>query len=156
MRALPKTNNYYDLDKYLDVKPVSSYEIKKRRRERKEAHQQAMWLRGGVLLISLIAILSVIYINMQAEINGLNKEIASITNKIEIQESERTRLEMELAAKFDTQFIEDYAQERGMRKAESYQIYYIDLSEGDEVLVSGNSSFTDNFLSFFKRIFKGE
>lgn len=154
MSALPNTNSY-DLDKYLDIKSVSSYEIRKRRRERKEAHQQAMWLRGGVLLISLITVLSVIYINMQAKINGLNKEIASITNKIEIQESERTRLEMELAAKFDTRAIEEYAQEHGMRKVESYQIHYIDLSEGDKVLVSGNKSITDNFFSFFKRIFKG-
>ncbi len=76
---------------------------------------------------------------MDSKINALDKQISSIENKIDIQEGEAVRLNAELSSKIASDKIENYAENvLGMVKAESYQISYIDLSEGDEIVVSGD------------------
>ena len=76
---------------------------------------------------------------MDSKINALDKQITSIENKIDIQEGESVRLNAELSSKISSDKIESYAENvLGMVKAESYQISYIDLSEGDEIVVSGD------------------
>lgn len=76
---------------------------------------------------------------MESRINALDKQIASVESKIDIQEGEAVRLNAELSSKISSDKIESYAENvLGMVKAESYQISYIDLSEGDEIVVSGD------------------
>lgn len=76
---------------------------------------------------------------MDSKINALDKQISSIESKIDIQEGEAVRLNAELSSKISSDKIENYAENvLGMVKAESYQISYIDLSEGDEIVVSGD------------------
>ncbi len=76
---------------------------------------------------------------MDSKINALDKQIASVESKIDIQEGESVRLNAELSSKISSDKIESYAENvLGMVKAESYQISYIDLSEGDEIVVSGD------------------
>lgn len=76
---------------------------------------------------------------MDSKINALDKQIASVESKIDIQEGEAVRLNAELSSKISSDKIESYAENvLGMVKAESYQISYIDLSEGDEIVVSGD------------------
>lgn len=76
---------------------------------------------------------------MESRINALDKQISSVESKIEIQEGEAVRLNAELSSKISSDKIESYAENvLGMVKAESYQISYIDLSEGDEIVVSGD------------------
>ena len=76
---------------------------------------------------------------MDSKINALDRQISSLTNEIEIQEGEAVRLNAELSSKISSDKIENYAENvLGMVKAEGYQISYIDLSEGDEIVVSGD------------------
>ena len=76
---------------------------------------------------------------MESKINALDKQISSVENQIDIQEGEAVRLNAELSSKISSDKIENYAENvLGMVKAESYQISYIDLSEGDEIVVSGD------------------
>ncbi len=76
---------------------------------------------------------------MESRINALDRQIASVERKIEIQEGEAVRLNAELSSKISSDKIESYAENvLGMVKAENYQISYIDLSEGDEIVVSGD------------------
>ena len=78
---------------------------------------------------------------MESKINALDKQIASVESKIDIQEGEAVRLNAELSSKMSSDKIENYAENvLGMVKAESYQISYIDLSEGDEIVVSGDKT----------------
>ncbi len=76
---------------------------------------------------------------MESKINALDKQIAAVESQIDIQEGEAVRLNAELSSKISSDKIENYAENvLGMVKAESYQISYIDLSEGDEIVVSGD------------------
>ncbi len=78
---------------------------------------------------------------MDSKINALDKQIASVEGKIDIQEGEAVRLNAELSSKISSDKIENYAENvLGMVKAESYQISYIDLSDGDEIVVSGDKT----------------
>lgn len=78
---------------------------------------------------------------MESKINALDKQIASVESKIDIQEGEAVRLNAELSSKISSDKIESYAENvLGMVKAENYQISYIDLSEGDEIVVSGDKT----------------
>ena len=78
---------------------------------------------------------------MDSKINALDKQIASVENEIDIQKGEAVRLNAELSSKISSDKIENYAENvLGMVKAESYQISYIDLSEGDEIVVSGDKT----------------
>ncbi len=136
MGALPQ-HKEYDLDRYLDINIPSAKEINEKRKEREKILQRMQLLKLGMALFTLVILLCFIYVGMQVKVNQLNREITYIEEQIEIQKSERTRLEMELSSMFTPTAIEAYAEEHGMIKAESYQISYIDLSEGDKVIVSG-------------------
>ncbi len=97
---------------------------------------------------------------MRAETDALVADIADVKTQMSIAKSENVRLNAELSAKMSSQKIDDYAENvLGMVKAEGYQITYIDLSEGDEVVVSGeksvnaDTSFSARLKEFFAYIF---
>lgn len=78
---------------------------------------------------------------MQTRCDTLMSEIADTQSQIKIAQSENVRLNAELSSMMSSDKVEDYAENvLGMVKAESYQISYIDLSEGDEIVVSGDKS----------------
>lgn len=86
----------------------------------------------------------VVTLMLQARSNELSKQISSIENKISIAQSESVRLNAQLSNRISTDKIETYAEDvLGMVKAESYQISYIDLSEGDKIVVSGDKTTED-------------
>lgn len=89
------------------------------------------------------AMLTVLLV-MQTKCDTLMTEIASVQSDIEIAQGENVRLNAELSSIISTDKIENYAEDvLGMVKAESYQISYIDLSHGDEVVVSGDKTIED-------------
>ncbi len=96
---------------------------------------------------------------MQAQCETISGQIVDLREKMDIADGEYVRLTAELNSKMSAEKIEDYAvNELGMVKAESYQINYIDLSEGDKVVVSGgksvdNGSFALKVKDFFAYIF---
>lgn len=81
---------------------------------------------------------------LQTKYDTISNEITTIQNEIDIVEGENVRLNAELSSKISSDRIENYAENvLGMVKAENYQISYIDLSHGDEIVVSGDKT-TDN------------
>ena len=87
------------------------------------------------------AVLVVVYLMQNTKCDTLISEISAVESKIEIEKGETVRLNAELSSKISTDKIEDYAENvLGMVKAENYQISYIDLSEGDQILISGDKS----------------
>lgn len=81
---------------------------------------------------------------LQTKNDMVDAEIAQISNEIEIAEGEEVRLNAELNSLISSDKIDIYAQDvLGMVKAESHQISYIDRSENDEIVVSGDKTATD-------------
>ncbi len=94
----------------------------------------------AMVCVSLVVVLLV----MDTRYDTLLSEISAIESQIEIAEGENVRLNAELSSKISTDKIENYAENvLGMVKAESYQISYIDLSNGDEIVVSGDKTLGD-------------
>jgi len=118
------------------------------------------------LLVKVMAIVLclfsavVIRLFMFAESDKLDVQIAAVQNEISIAEGETVRLNAELNSMIDSQKAIEYAETKlGMVKAESYQITYIDLSEGDEFVVAGEKEvdgkgeFASEIKSLFAYIF---
>ena len=85
---------------------------------------------------------------LQTKYDTLSNEITAIQNEIDIVEGENVRLNAELSSKISSDKVENYAENvLGMVKAENYQISYIDLSEGDEIVVSGDKSMDNSEFS---------
>ena len=95
---------------------------------------------GLVCFAMMIALLV-----METKSDVLMTEISAVQKDIDIAHAENVRLNAELSSMIATDKIEDYAVNvLGMVKAESYQINYIDLSEGDEIVVSGDKTVEEN------------
>lgn len=78
---------------------------------------------------------------LQTKNDMVDAEIAQINKEIEIAEGEEVRLNAELSSLISSDKIDIYAQDvLGMVKAESHQISYIDRSEDDEIVVSGDKT----------------
>lgn len=87
----------------------------------------------------------VVLLIMQSKCDTLMNEIASVQSEMKIAEGENVRLNAELSTLVASDKIENYAENvLGMVKAESYQISYIDLSEGDEIVVSGDKTINND------------
>ncbi len=81
---------------------------------------------------------------LQTKNDMVDAEIAQVNNEIAIAEGEAVRLNAELNSLIASDKIDIYAQDvLGMVKAESHQISYIDRSEDDEIVVSGDRSATE-------------
>lgn len=93
----------------------------------------------GMCLFVVIFLGVLVLLFQKVECDSLTREINNLEEQIIIEEAESVRLKSELAAMVSTEKIEYYAEEvLGMVKAESNQITYIDLSEGDKIVVSGD------------------
>lgn len=85
--------------------------------------------------------LLVILLVVQTQCDTIMSEISTVQSEINIAKGENVRLNAELCALVNSDKIENYAENKlGMVKAESYQISYIDLSQGDEIVVSGDKT----------------
>lgn len=98
-------------------------------------------LKKAMCFFVVCLMMLAVNIVLQTKYDTLSNEITAIQNEIDIVEGENVRLNAELNSKISSDKVENYAENiLGMVKAESYQINYIDLSEGDEIVVSGNKS----------------
>ena len=98
----------------------------------------------------------VINLVMRSECNALDKQISAVQSEMAIAKSENVRLNAELSSKVSSDEIEDYVENvLGMVKAESHQISYIDLSEGDEFVVCGDKTVSagNNLAGKIKELF---
>ncbi len=108
------------------------------RAETKRANQRALKaLSVAAILLCFVGV--VIFSRIQ--LDEINRDIASQQSKLDILESENTKLEMQLNSMVSLDKVDDYAQNvLGMVKQEGYQVDYVNLSGSDEVLVSGGKT----------------
>ena len=89
----------------------------------------------GAIVVSLIFSLLV----MNSKNDKIAVEISDIDTKIAVADGEIVKLNSEISSRFSAEKVEKYAENvLGMVKAENYQISYLDLSDGDKVVVSGD------------------
>jgi len=74
----------------------------------------------------------------RVQLDEITRDISKTQSRINVIQSENTRLEMQLNSLVSLDKVDDYAQNTlGMVKQEGYQVEYVNLSDSDEVLVSG-------------------
>lgn len=109
--------------------------------------------------VKVLAVCTVLFmligfqIYSQVKVDEINREISNVNSKIEVIDSENTRLNMELDSRISLDKVDDYAQNvLGMVKVENYQVSYVDLSGGDTVTISGGKQHK-NIVEKVKDIF---
>lgn len=99
-----------------------------------------LYAKQAAAVFVVLVTCAFILLGLRAQCNDLDRKIANINVHIANEASETVRLNSELNAMLSSEKIEQYAEKHGMIKAESYQVTYIDLSDGDKVIVSGDKS----------------
>jgi hypothetical protein len=117
----------------------NSKEYKKLQREKTQRRKKINFIiMFGVSLFTVTS-LSMLFLIMKVKSTTLDEEIKMLEQQIEIAEAETVRLSAERDAMFNGFELIQYAEKNlGMVKAEPYQIQYINLSEGDEIVISGD------------------
>lgn len=129
--------------------------IKKESRATEKSAVPAYVVKAVAAAVVCLAMV-VVLLGMRSTCDKLNSEIEAAKSELKIAQSENTRLTAELNSMISADKIEDYAENvLGMVKVEAYQITYLDLSEGDEVVVSGDKEVKsgDSFWSEVKELF---
>ncbi|MBE6815052.1 MAG: hypothetical protein E7522_06330 [Ruminococcaceae bacterium] len=99
----------------------------------------SLGLKKAMCCLAVLFAFTVVNLYMNAECDKLDSQIANLQNEVSIAEGETVRLNAELNSMVDTEKVIEYAETKlGMVKAESYQITYINLSQGDEFVVAGD------------------
>jgi len=86
----------------------------------------------GVMVVSLLM--------SYAQLNAVSTEIVSIQKEISAVEEEHVRLVTRYEQTFDMEAIKAAAAAAGMAKPSASQIYYVDLSEPDNVVIYESES----------------
>ena len=119
----------------------NSKEYKKLQREKLQKRRKLNFLILFSTVLFTVFSLSMLFLMMKVKSTTLDEEIKMMEQQIEVAEAETVRLSAERDAMFNGFELIQYAEDKlGMVKAEPYQIQYIDLSEGDEFVVSGDKT----------------
>ena len=88
-----------------------------------------------IVLLSFVGML----IYSRVRLDEVTIKTNDLRQELSMAESENVRMSMELNSKVTLDKVEKYATEQlGMVKLESYQIKYVDISEGNKTILSGN------------------
>lgn len=105
-----------------------------RRRER--GHVALGTLVGVVALAAMVALL----ISCRAQLTALSADVVSMQKELSTLEEENVKLLSKYENTFDLTTVKEAAAAAGMNKPSASQVYYIDLSEPDSVVVYGRQS----------------
>lgn len=101
-------------------------------------------LKKAIALLLVFFSLWIGVLLLQAQNETVTNQISEVQDQIDIAEGEKVRLTAELNSMFSNEKVDEYATKKlGMVKADSSQIIYIDLTEGDEILLSGDRTVSD-------------
>lgn len=103
---------------------------KKKRVRRQAVMNVAVYLTLAVVIMGMIGY----FITCNVRLTEMNKAISDRQTQLSTLQSEKVRLEAELAGKTSAGQIDRYALENGMLPVESSQIYYI-AENGDDLVV---------------------
>lgn len=150
MATYDRSNAAYDFDRFDPAKKTGRQPetapqpriVKPKRRTQAEIRQDKLrsYSRAAKLLIAFAAAVCMISVNLsyRASINELNNRIVTATKSLNEAKSEYTWLNASLTAKISVANVRNYAENvLGMVKKDRYQIIYIDLDSGNEIIPAG-------------------
>ncbi len=126
--------------------------VKAAKAQRKGNTLLALKIVSTVLVIGFTVGL-MLYFN--AQIYELNDTINGLNGTLIAAQAEEVRLNVSLDQKISMENIEEYiTEDLGMVKQEKYQMHYVDLSEGDKIVVAekGGSDLWNGIKDFFEDI----
>ena len=82
-----------------------------------------------------VAALAVLVLMSYIQLTALSAETVALKNRLKTLEAENVTLTAQYERMFDQNAVKEAAQAAGMSKPGSSQIYYIDLSDGDNAVV---------------------
>ncbi|MEG2203704.1 MAG: hypothetical protein RRY21_00940 [Oscillospiraceae bacterium] len=104
--------------------------------ETRRRRDAGFMMRAGVLFVMTLAIICAILSNKVA-LTELTAEIEETQNQLGQLQNENRRMQVELEGRVSLRTVEEEAASRlGMAKMESYQVEYVDLGAGDQVLMT--------------------
>lgn len=133
------TNTAYDLELFSPRQPrlVEMKNDKKAQQDsRRRARRQSILSLVVYLAIAAVAVVLVGYfITCNVRLTEMNKALLDKQSQLSALESEEVRLKSEVEAKTSAERVDAYVQEQGMYPISSNQIYYIEASTQDEVVL---------------------
>ena len=143
----------YDLNKYrnLGVAPQESEELNRQKitiQQSKNADKNSsLKIVIGAVLV-MVMLFCVIYGKVQVSdmYNQINEQKAVLENL----ESENARLKVSIESYASLENIESHAEQIGLKKIDKAQIWYIDLSDGDDIRISEAD---DNIFVKIRKVF---
>ncbi|MBQ4618220.1 MAG: hypothetical protein IJB27_07610 [Clostridia bacterium] len=137
---MAKNTGAYDLSLFETSSPrlrtVNSQEKSVAVQERKVRRERRTRLVANVAMGILITAMVVLMIVFRAQRTEVGDRITELEAQLRVLESETSRLTNELSSKLSVESVEQFAQENGMEKLESYQIEYITVGNGDKIEVA--------------------
>lgn len=106
----------------------------KRRAQQKvrpRQHISPSLLLGSIALIGMVVVLLVCYV----QLNAISNEVVNMQSELTALETEHVSLLTRYEQTFDMATIKNAAERAGMKKPDSVQIFYMDISEPDSVTV---------------------
>lgn len=136
---MAQTNRAYDLELFQPRKPhlVELKNTKKAAEDsRRRARRQSVLNLAIYLTVAAVAVVFVAFcITLRVRMTEQNKTILDMQAQLSALQSEEVRLKSEVAGKTNAEKVNAYVQENGMNPISSNQIYYIEASQEDQVLI---------------------
>lgn len=138
---MSKTNLAYDFDKLeqhyaAPGAPKVKQPPELRVVENRNAGSNAAMLRGAALFVVVLGIVcAILYNNMI--LTELTSQIEDAEAQFEMLKNDNRVMQVALEGKTSLRAVQEIAEgQLGMAKVESYQVQYIDLGEGDRVVLA--------------------
>ncbi len=139
MPPMEADNLAYDLSLFEERKKKSEPKAKENEEKVSKAVRRgntvlALKIVSAVLLVGFTVGLMLYY---NAQLYELNDTISGLNETLIAAQAEEVRLNVSLDQKVSMENIEEYiTEDLGMVKQEKYQMHYINLSEGDKIVVA--------------------
>lgn len=143
-----------------EVKPERKKSNNKKKAPKVSAEQRkatkVSHIKSAKILLSVFSVVAVfsIVLFLNVQLDETATRINAVQSEIEIEKSEKIRLESALEGMVSIDKVEDYAEQNlGMVKLEDYRITYFESGEDNHVVISGGKSYNDNSVfSKFEKI----
>ena len=128
-----------DFDQYYHHRQESKVDrrIRERKRARAAVRQPEKIPLGAVVGGSMIAVLAILVVYCQVQINSISNEIVEMKKQISELETEQVSLRTKYEQAFDLATVKETAEAAGMRQPADGQIIYIDLPGEDQAVTVG-------------------
>lgn len=144
--------NKYNLNKYrnLDIKTQEPEEINRQKitiQSKNADKNSSLKIVIGAVVV-MVMLFCVIYGKVQVSdmYNQINEQKAVLENL----ENENARLKVSIESYASLENIESHAERIGLKKIDKAQIWYIDLSDGDDIRISQTD---DNIFVRIRKVF---